>query len=139
MQQDQNDKMAAEICKVFEENWTLFAAGELDASEVAEMKSHLVECQRCNETLAQENALVVLLSNNRTEPDAALLAGCRVGSGRRAWLVEAHGCCVAAGELDFSGAGVERGSAFVDWFFGWDARATTVAAPRDEYCSNGDH
>jgi hypothetical protein len=77
MQQDQNDKMAAEICKVFEENWTLFAAGELDASEVAEMKSHLVECQRCNETLAQENALVVLLSNNRTEPDAALLAGCR--------------------------------------------------------------
>jgi hypothetical protein len=79
MQQEQHDKMAAEICKGFEEKWTLFAAGELDASEVAEMKSHLVKCEPCNETLAQENALVALLSNNRTEPDAALLAGCRAG------------------------------------------------------------
>src|SRR5580700_4728361 len=77
MQQEQRDKMAAEICNGFVEKWTLFAAGELDASEVAEMKSHLVECERCNETLAQENALVALLSSNRTEPDAALLAGCR--------------------------------------------------------------
>ncbi len=77
MQQERHDKMAAEICNGFEEKWTLFAAGELDASEVAEMKSHLIECERCNETLAQENALVALLSSNRTEPDAALLAGCR--------------------------------------------------------------
>ncbi|MGB8542956.1 MAG: HEAT repeat domain-containing protein [Candidatus Acidiferrales bacterium] len=77
MQQEQHDEMAAGICKGFEEKWTLFAAGELDASEVAEMKSHLVECERCNEILAQENALVALLSGNRTEPDAALLAGCR--------------------------------------------------------------
>jgi hypothetical protein len=79
MQQEQHDNMAAEICKGFEEQWTLFAAGELDASEVAEMKSHLVECERCSETLAQENALVALLSSNRAEPDAALLAGCRAG------------------------------------------------------------
>jgi HEAT repeats/Putative zinc-finger len=77
MQQEQHDNMAAEICKGFEEKWTLFAAGELDASEVAEMKNHLVECERCNQTQAQENALVALLSGNRTEPDAALLAGCR--------------------------------------------------------------
>jgi hypothetical protein len=77
MQQERHDKMAAEICNGFEEKWTLFAAGELDASEVAEMKSHLTECERCHETLAQENALVALLSSNRTEPDAALLAGCR--------------------------------------------------------------
>jgi hypothetical protein len=77
MLQEQHDKMAAEICTGFEEKWTLFAAGELDASEVAEMKSHLVECESCHETLVQENALVALLSNNRTEPDAALLAGCR--------------------------------------------------------------
>jgi hypothetical protein len=77
MQQEQHDKMAAEICKGLEEKWALFAAGELDASEVAEMKSHLIECEQCGETLAQENALVALLSSNRTEPDAALLAGCR--------------------------------------------------------------
>src|SRR3984885_9442921 len=77
MQQEQHENMPDGTCSGFEERWTLFAAGELDASEIAEMKSHLVECERCNETLAQENALVALLSNNRTEPDAALLAGCR--------------------------------------------------------------
>jgi hypothetical protein len=39
--------------------------------------------------------------------------------------------------LDFSGAGVERGSAFVDWFFCWDARAETVAASGNyEYLAN---
>ncbi len=77
MQQEQRENMPDGMCNGFEQRWTLFAAGELDASEVAEMKSHLVECERCNETLAQENALVALLSSNRMEPDAALLAGCR--------------------------------------------------------------
>ncbi len=77
MQQEQREIMPEGTCSGFEERWTLFAAGELDASEVAEMKSHLVECGRCNQTLAQENALVALLSSNRREPDAALLAGCR--------------------------------------------------------------
>src|SRR6202035_1932326 len=77
MQQEQRENMPDGTCKGFEERWTLFTAGELDASEVAEMKSHLVACEPCNETLAQENALVALLSSNRMEPDAALLAGCR--------------------------------------------------------------
>ena len=77
MQQEQRENMPDSACNGFEERWTLFTAGELDASEVAEMKSHLVECEPCNQTLAQENALVALLSSNRREPDAALLAGCR--------------------------------------------------------------
>src|SRR5580700_6811393 len=77
MQQEQRENMPDGTCNGFEERWTLFTAGELDTSEVAEMKSHLVACKRCNETLAQENALVALLSSNRMEPDAALLAGCR--------------------------------------------------------------
>jgi HEAT repeats/Putative zinc-finger len=91
MQQEQHDKMAAEICKGFEEKWTLFAAGELDASELAEMKSHLVACERCNDTVAQENALVALLSRNRTEPDAALLAGCRASLEDALDTEEEHG------------------------------------------------
>jgi len=71
MQQEQRENMPDGACNGFEERWTLFTAGELDASEVAEMKSHLVECEPCNQTLAQENALVALLSSNRREPDAA--------------------------------------------------------------------
>src|SRR5580704_9223975 len=104
MQQEQRDKMAAEICNGFEEKWTLFAAGELDTSEVAEMKSHLVECERCNETLAQENALVALLSSNRMEPDASLLAGCRASledaldrEEEHGWLRRAVGALLPGG------------------------------------------
>jgi HEAT repeat protein/putative zinc finger protein len=98
MQQEQHENMPDGTCNGFEERWTLFTAGELDASEVAEMKSHLVECERCNETLVQENALVALLSSNRMEPDAALLAGCRASledaldrEEERGWLRRAVG------------------------------------------------
>ncbi len=91
MQQEQHENMPDGTCSGFEERWTLFTAGELDASEVAEMKSHLVECERCNETLAQENALVALLSSNRVEPDAALLAGCRASLEDALDRAEEHG------------------------------------------------
>src|SRR5580704_13830192 len=57
MQQEQRENMPDGACNGFEERWALFTAGELDASEVAEMKSHLVECEPCNQTLAQEDAL----------------------------------------------------------------------------------
>jgi len=91
MQQEQHENMPDGTCSGFEERWTLFTAGELDASEVAEMKSHLIECERCNETLAQENALVALLSSNRVEPDAALLAGCRASLEDALDRAEEHG------------------------------------------------
>jgi hypothetical protein len=104
MQQEQHENMPDGTCSGFEERWTLFTAGELDASEVAEMKSHLVECERCNETLAQENALVALLSSNRVEPDAALLAGCRAGledaldrEEEHGWLRRAVGALLPGG------------------------------------------
>jgi HEAT repeats/Putative zinc-finger len=77
MQQEQHGNKSAETCEEFGPRWTLFAAGELDAAEVAELNGHLLHCANCNATLAQENALLALLSTNRTEPDAALLAGCR--------------------------------------------------------------
>jgi len=104
MQQEQRENMPDGTCSGFEERWTLFTAGELDASEVAEMKSHLVECERCNETLAQENALVALLSSNRVEPDAALLVGCRASledaldrEEEHGWLRRAVGALLPVG------------------------------------------
>jgi anti-sigma factor RsiW len=77
MQQERHENMPDGTCSGFEERWTMFAAGELDTAEIAELKTHLVGCERCNEALAQENALLALLSTNRMEPDASLLAGCR--------------------------------------------------------------
>jgi HEAT repeats/Putative zinc-finger len=79
MQQEQHGNKSAETCEEFGPRWTLFAAGELDAAEIAELNEHLLHCANCNATLAQENALLALLSSNRTEPDAALLGGCRAG------------------------------------------------------------
>jgi hypothetical protein len=77
MQQEQRGNNSAETCEEFGPRWTLFAAGELDGAEVAELNDHLLHCANCNATLAHENALLALLSTNRSEPDAALLAGCR--------------------------------------------------------------
>ncbi len=98
MQQEQHENMPDGTCNGFEERWTMFAAGELDAGEITEMKAHLVGCERCNETLARENALLALLSSNRMEPDASLLAGCRASledaldqEEERGWLRRAVG------------------------------------------------
>jgi hypothetical protein len=77
MQQEQYGKKSTETCEELGPRWTLFAAGELDAAEIAELNDHLLHCENCNATLAQENALLALLSSNRMEPDAALLGGCR--------------------------------------------------------------
>jgi hypothetical protein len=79
MQQEQHENNSVEACEEFGPRCTLFAAGELDAAEIAELNDHLLHCENCHATLAQENALVALLSTNRMEPDAALLAGCRAG------------------------------------------------------------
>jgi hypothetical protein len=79
MRQEQHGNKSAETCGEFGPRWTLFAAGELEAAEIAEMNSHLLQCANCSTTLAQENALIALLSTNRMELDAALLAGCRAG------------------------------------------------------------
>src|SRR5271156_6777403 len=77
MQSEQHGNKSGQKCEEFGPRWALFTAGELDAAEVAEMNEHLLHCENCNATLAQENALLALLSSNRREPDAALLGGCR--------------------------------------------------------------
>jgi hypothetical protein len=53
------------------------AGGELDDAEHDRLSAHLSQCPSCSESLEREKELLSLLSENRTEPDAALLAGCR--------------------------------------------------------------
>jgi hypothetical protein len=69
--------MKSPACEEFEPQLILFAAGELDASEMAEVHDHLLHCSGCNQAMAQQNELFALLSANHREPDASLLAGCR--------------------------------------------------------------
>jgi anti-sigma factor RsiW len=64
-------------CEEFESRLVLFAAGELDAAEIAEVNEHLLRCAGCNLAMAQENEMLALLSSRHTEPDAAILASCR--------------------------------------------------------------
>jgi HEAT repeats/Putative zinc-finger len=53
------------------------AGGELEDAEQHRLSAHLAQCPSCSESLERERALLSLLSENRTEPDAALLANCR--------------------------------------------------------------
>src|SRR5580704_17217918 len=66
-------------CEDFEPQLMLFSAGELDASEIADVNEHLQHCPGCNLALAQDNEMLALLAAKHTEPDAALLASCRAG------------------------------------------------------------
>jgi putative zinc finger protein len=77
MEQDERDMSASGVCSEFEPRIMLFAAGELDAAEIAEVNDHLLHCAECYAALARENELLALLSSRHVEPDAALLAGCR--------------------------------------------------------------
>jgi hypothetical protein len=67
-------------CGEFELNLVLLAAGEeLDVAEQAEVADHVAHCAGCTAALARERDLVSALAENRIEPDAAMLAGCRAG------------------------------------------------------------
>jgi hypothetical protein len=77
MQQDRIEGMKSAACEEFEPQLILFAAGELDASEMAEVSDHLLQCSGCNQAMAQQNEMLALLSANHREPDASSLASCR--------------------------------------------------------------
>ena len=53
------------------------AGGELEDAEHDHLSAHLAQCPSCRESLEREKELLALLSENHTEPDAALLASCR--------------------------------------------------------------
>ncbi len=101
MEQDARDMSANQACGEFESRLTLFAAGELDAAEIAEVNDHLLHCAGCNEALARENELLALLASRHVEPDATLLAGCRASledaldqEEERGWLRRTIGALV---------------------------------------------
>ncbi|MGC1968700.1 MAG: HEAT repeat domain-containing protein [Candidatus Acidiferrales bacterium] len=69
--------MKSPACEDFEPLLILFAAGELDASEMAEVDEHLQHCSGCSLAMTHENEMLALLAANHHEPDASLLASCR--------------------------------------------------------------
>jgi hypothetical protein len=73
-----NEAAESSSCSEWEPLLMLFAAGEeLDPAEEANVTEHLAHCERCRAALGRERALLSGLAENRFEPDAALLAGCR--------------------------------------------------------------
>ncbi|HXN27810.1 MAG TPA: HEAT repeat domain-containing protein [Candidatus Acidoferrales bacterium] len=90
-------------CEEFEPRLMLFVAGELDASEIADVNEHLQHCPGCNLAVAQEQEMLALLASRHTEPDAALLASCRAGledrldqQEERGWLRRTIGALLPA-------------------------------------------
>ncbi|MFZ0523665.1 MAG: zf-HC2 domain-containing protein [Candidatus Acidiferrales bacterium] len=77
MQQEGIEGMKGPACEDFEPLLILFAAGELDASEMAEVDEHLQHCSGCSLAMTGENEMLALLAANHHEPDASLLASCR--------------------------------------------------------------
>jgi Putative zinc-finger len=55
------------------------AGGELDPAEQSRLAAHLAECPVCSADLAREQDALAVFAARRSEPDAALLAGCRAG------------------------------------------------------------
>jgi HEAT repeats/Putative zinc-finger len=53
------------------------AGGELDDGEQDRLSAHLAQCPACSQSLEREREFLALLSENRAEPDATLLASCR--------------------------------------------------------------
>ena len=69
---------SGQACSEFELQLVLLAAGdELDVAQQAELAEHLAHCADCTTALAREKECLRVLSENRIEPDAALLASCR--------------------------------------------------------------
>ena len=77
MQQEEIGGMKSPACEDYEPLLILFAAGELDASEMAEVNDHLLHCAGCSAAMARENEMLSLLAASHQEPDASLLASCR--------------------------------------------------------------
>jgi anti-sigma factor RsiW len=77
MQGEGFEGMKNPACEKIEPLLILFAAGELDASEMVEVNDHLSHCSECSLAMARENEMLALLAANHQEPDASLLASCR--------------------------------------------------------------
>lgn len=79
MQAERNEEVPGQPCEEFEPSLVLLAADELNTAEKAEVVDHLAHCSRCAAAWEREKDLLALLTTQRAEPDAALLASCRAG------------------------------------------------------------
>jgi HEAT repeats/Putative zinc-finger len=74
----EGDRSAA--CEEWQPLLSLSAAGgELEPAEESRLSAHLAECAECSADFAREKQMLALLASQHSEPDAALLAGCRSG------------------------------------------------------------
>jgi hypothetical protein len=64
-------------CDEFDARRILFAAGELEGDEMAEVNAHLQTCKACSAAIARDGDVLRWMNEQREEPDAALLASCR--------------------------------------------------------------
>lgn len=106
MQADGRDESVYQPCEEFEPLLVLFAAGELNPAELAEVADHLPHCPSCTAALEQNKELASLISERHVEPDAALLASCRAEledaldrEEERSWLRRLVGAVVPASML----------------------------------------
>jgi hypothetical protein len=74
------------------------AGGELESAEQARLAAHLAGCASCSSALENEREVLALLTGHRNEPDATLLASCRLNlddaldrEEERGWLRRAFG------------------------------------------------
>jgi len=65
-------------CAEFESLLALSAGDELDPADQSRLSSHLATCTDCSEVLKREKEILALVAANHSEPDAALLASCRM-------------------------------------------------------------
>jgi hypothetical protein len=76
---DTNNDRASQACDEWQPLLMLSAAGgELEPAEQARLGAHVASCASCAAALGNERELLALLSGQHSEPDAALLASCRL-------------------------------------------------------------
>jgi len=96
---DTNNDAANETCGEWQSLLMLSAAGgELEPAEQTRLAAHLASCTSCSTALEREKEVLALLIGHRTEPDASLLASCRLNlddaldrEEERGWLRRAFG------------------------------------------------
>lgn len=102
-----NRGVGDQSCAEWQPLLMLFAAGgELEDAENARLSAHLAQCPACSQSLEREKELLVLLAENRSEPDAAMLASCRASLAdaldreeEGSWLRRAFGVLLPANWL----------------------------------------
>lgn len=80
MPRESNEQPQQRWCPEFEERIVLYAGGELDDAERADVEEHAKQCAPCAAALEREQRLLAAVSECApSEPDAHLLASCRAG------------------------------------------------------------